>query len=104
MRTKGGTNGGGYDADKQGNHHMILGSFSNAAAAKAAAESLKGIHCQQAFPTENCVDWTKKAVQKLHDDGHIDAAHKNTFMTHYDTHAATVRATTNTEANKAGTK
>ena len=83
---------------------MILGSFSNAAAAKAAAESLKGIHCQQAFPTENCVDWTKKAVQKLHDDGHIDAAHKNTFMTHYDTHAATVRATTNTEANKAGTK
>jgi len=89
----------GYDKDRQGPHHMILGSFPNAPAAHAAAASIKGIHCTAQFPGENCVDWTKNAVTKLHNEGHISTANKNTFMAHYDTHAPTVRANTGTAAN-----
>jgi len=95
----------GYDAGRQtleGHQHMILGSnIKSAGDAKKVAESLKGLHCTNPFPGENCVDWTKQAVEKLHADGHIDTAHKDAFMTHYNTHAPTVRTTTGTAANKA---
>jgi len=94
----------GYDAGRQtlpGHEHMILGSnIKSAAEAKAVAESLKGIHCEHPFPGQNCVDWTKHAVEKLHTDGHIDTAHKNAFMDHYNTHAETVRTNTGTPGNK----
>jgi len=90
---------GGYDKSRQGQHHMILGSFPNAAAAHAAAESIKGVHCTAPFPGQNCVDWTKAAVTQLHNEGHIDATHKNAFMDHYNTHAGNVRTTTGTPAN-----
>jgi hypothetical protein len=85
---------------------MILGSFSSAKDAHAAAESIKGIHCTENFPGQNCVDWTKKAVQHLHDAGHVDAAHHAAFNAHYDAHAGNVRAATSTPANKkaAGSK
>jgi len=96
-----GGQGVGYDKSRQGNHHMVLGSFESASHAKAAMESLKGIHCKAAFPGENCVDWTKKAVDHLHANGHIDAAHHTQFTNHYNTHAANVRTTTGTAANKA---
>ena len=91
----------GYDKTRQGDHHMILGSFPNAAAAHAAAESIKGIHCNAPFPGQNCVDWTKAAVTKLHNEGHIDQANHNKFMDHYNEHAETVRANTGTAENKA---
>ena len=103
-RIHGGKNGGGYDASKQGKNHMILGSFKSAGHAKAAAESLKGIHCEHPFPAENCVDWTKKAVQKLHDDKHITTERKDAFMAHYNKHAETVRAKTGTADNKKHSK
>jgi hypothetical protein len=89
----------GYDKDRQGQHHMILGSFGNAAAAHAAAESIKGIHCSQPYPGQNCVDWTKNAVAKLHSEGHISNDKKAEFDAHYAKHAETVRAKTGTAAN-----
>ena len=99
--------GKGYDPAKQkqdGHHHMILGSFNSHGDAKKAAESLKGIKCTSTFPGQNCVDWTKHAVEKLHTDGHISADHKKAFMDHYNTHAETVRKTTSTAENKAAAK
>jgi len=102
IKTKGGKNKG-YETGRQnspGHSHMILGSFPNAAKAKEAADSLHGVHCHQTFPGENCVDWTKKAVEHLHTAGHIDATHKAAFMAHYDAHASTVRTNTNTKANR----
>jgi hypothetical protein len=101
-----GGKGKGYDTARQtpqGHEHMILGSnIKSAGDAKKIAESLKGLHCEHPFPGENCVDWTKKAVEKLHADGHIDTAHKDQFMEHYNTHEATVR--TNTGKADAGRK
>jgi hypothetical protein len=91
----------GYDKTRQGEHHMILGSFPNAASAHAAAESLKGIHCTEKYPGHNCVDWTKAAVAKLHEDKHIKDDKKAEFDAHYTQHAATVRAKTDTAANRA---
>ena len=99
-RQRGGA-GKGYDASRQGNHHMILGSFNNVGDVKKAAESIKHLKCHNQFPGENCVDWTKKAVEKLHADKHISDAHKDHFMTHYNTHQADVRKNTATAANKA---
>ena len=96
-----GGKGVGYDKSRQGPHHMILGSFDNAPAAKAAVDKLKGIHCTGTFPGQNCVDWTKMAVNKLHADGHISDDKKAEFMAHYDHHAPTVRGNTGTAANKA---
>jgi hypothetical protein len=93
----------GYDASRQtgtGRNHMVLGSFKTAGDAKKAAESLKGIKCTSSFPGQNCVDWTKHAVDKLHADGHISEAKKNEFTAHYNKHEATVRKTTGTAANK----
>jgi hypothetical protein len=78
---------------------MILGNLASAKDAHAAAESIKGIHLTNHFPGENCVDWTKKAVQHLHENGYIDAAHRDTFNAHYDTHQGNVRATTSTAGN-----
>ena len=103
---KGGPNRG-YDPAKQhedGHHHMILGSFNNHADAHRAAQSLTGLKCDGKFPGHNCVDWTKKAVEKLHADGHIDAAHKDHFMAHYNAHAENVRAKTNTHENRAAAR
>jgi len=89
----------GYDKTKQGDHHMILGSFPNAAAAHAAAESIKGIKCGGQFPAHNCVDWTKSAVAKLHEDKHIPDDKKAEFDAHYAEHAPGVRTKTGTPAN-----
>ena len=90
----------GYDKSRQGDHHMILGSFpSHADAKKAATEVSNNIHCEH--PSQNCVDWTEAAVRMLHRDGHINEEHKNAFMAHYDTHAATVRMNTDIAANQA---
>jgi len=109
MRTKGGNKAStpekdrGYDASRQGDHHMILGHFTSGAKAKEAAKSLKDIHCTEKFPGENCVDWTKQAVVKLHADGHISDEHKAAFLKHYEDHAGNVRTTTGTPANIAKT-
>jgi len=103
---KGGPNKG-YDPAKQhadGHHHMILGTFADHHAAKTAAESLKGIKCDGKFPGHNCVDWTKHAVDKLHADGHINAADHHAFTTHYNTHAETVRSNTNTHENRSAAR
>jgi len=91
----------GYDKTKQGPNHMILGSFENAAAAHAAAASIKGIHCEHPFPGQNCVDWTKNAVAKLHGEGHISNDKKAEFDAHYTQHAPGVRSTTDTPENRA---
>jgi len=99
--------GRGYDPAKQikdGHSHMILGSFNSHDDAKKAAKSIKGIKCDSKFPEQNCVDWTKKAVDKLHADGHINAADHQKFMTHYDAHAEKVRKATSTAENKAAAK
>jgi len=97
----------GYDPAKQhadGHHHMILGSFHNHDDAKKAAESLKGIKCDTKFPRQNCVDWTKHAVDKLHADGHINVANHQAFTNHYNEHAETVRKDTNTPENRAAAR
>jgi len=99
--------GKGYDPAKQhadGHSHMILGSFNSHGDAKKAAESLKGIKCDSKFPGQNCVDWTKHAVDKLHADGHINAADHQKFTNHYNTHAENVRKATSTTENKAAAK
>ena len=95
-----GGQGHGYDASRQGAHHHILGSFNSAGDAKAAAESLKGLKCKSHFPGENCVDWTKQAVQHLHANGHISKEKHDHFMAHYDAHQAAVRAKTDTAHNR----
>ena len=94
-----GGQGQGYDASRQGPHHMILGSVTGAANAKNLAQSLTGLKCQKKFPTENCVDWTKQAVDHLHASGHISAADHAKFTNHYNPHQATVRSNTATAAN-----
>jgi len=110
LETEHGVKGGpnkGYDPAKQhanGDHHMILGSFHTHDDARRAAESLKGIKCDGKFPGQNCVDWTKKAVDKLHTDGHISAAHHQAFTNHYNTHAEAVRAKTNTHDNRSAAR
>jgi len=94
---------GGFDHTRHigpTNHNVFLGNIADATKARKAAKSLKDIHCHQTFPSENCADWTKLAVDKLHADKHIDAAHKATFMAHYDLHKDAVRTTTGTRANK----
>jgi len=94
---------GGYDASKQtsspGSQHFVFGKFESAAHAEAAAKSIKGINCEHPFPHQNCVDFTKNAVEKLHKDGHINDDRKNEFMKHYNDHAETVRKNTGTAAN-----
>ena len=92
----------GYDPSRQGDHHHVLGSLPSAKDARAAAKSLKGIKCRNQFPDHNCVDWTKKAVDHLHAQGHIDATKHAEFMDHYNTHQANVRAATSTAENKHG--
>ena len=95
--------GHGYDPARQsdpGHHHMILGNFNNHDDAKKAAESLKGVSCTSKFPGQNCVDWTKHAVEKLHTEGHISEAHKDEFMAHYEKHAKNVREKTDTPKNR----
>jgi len=103
---KGGPNKG-YDPAKQthnGDHHMILGSFHSHDDAKKAAESLAHIKCDSKFPGQNCVDWTKHAVDKLHADGHINAADHQKFTAHYNEHAETVRKNTSTPENRAAAR
>ena len=90
----------GYDASRQGDHHLILGKFNNVGEAAKAAESLEGLKCTKHFPGENCVDWTKQAVQHLHANKHISKESHDQFMTIYDAHQADVRAKTNTADNK----
>jgi len=91
----------GYDKTRQGANHMILGSFPNAAAAHAAATKLEGVKCTATYPTHNCVDFTKNAVAQLHADKHISDDDKAKFDAHYAKHADTVRAKTDTPANRA---
>lgn len=90
----------GYNTSSQGAHHQILGSFNNAGDAKAAAESLKGIKCDNHFPDENCVDWTRQAVQHLHANGHISKEKHDQIIAYHDTHQAAVRAKTDTAHNR----
>ena len=49
----------------------ILGGFefNSAGEVKAAAESLKGLKCKNTYLHENCVDWTKQAVNHLREKG-----------------------------------
>jgi len=95
---------GGYDKSKQesskGSNHYIFGKFNNAEHAEQAAKSIAGINCEHPYPYQNCVDFAKKAVEKLHTDGFIDKDRKNEFMKHYNEHSETVRKNTGTTANK----
>jgi len=102
-KTMGGLLKGGYKPASQHNNgaeHHILGQFNSAKEAKAAARSLTHLRCTNGYPHENCVDWTRQAVNRLHQQGHIDAAHHDMFTNIYNNHEATVRANTDTHENR----
>jgi hypothetical protein len=92
----GGTHGGGYNPALQGPNHHILGQVNSERDARAIASSLRGIHCQNQYPAHNCVDWTKAAVDHLHQQGHIHPQTHAQFTQLYNQHQANVRANTNT--------
>jgi hypothetical protein len=98
-RKMGGVLKGGYNPANQnrnGAEHHILGTFNNAKQAKAAARSLRHLHCTNQYPHENCVDWTTQAVQRLHQQGHIGNAGYTHFANLYNYHQGAVRVNTNT--------
>jgi len=86
----------GLQKGKKGNHeHHILGKFhGNDNQAKILAESLKALQLTKEYPKENCVDWTKMAVNHLHAEQHItDEGHKLFTDIHDEHHEAVRKAT-----------
>ena len=96
-----GENGIGYDPALQGSHHLILGSL-KANDAKEAAKSLEDIKCTGMFPAQNCVDWTRIAVDHLHQQKHISDSNHAHFMDIYNTHQGEVRKRTDTAVTREG--
>jgi len=92
----GGAQGHGYNPAFQGPDHHILGQVNSERDARAVAASLRGIRCQNQYPNHNCVDWTRTAVNHLHNTGHITQQGHQQFTQIYDQHQANVRAMTNT--------
>jgi len=93
--------GPGYDPSKHDANHHILGDIKDRKTAKKLAKSLtKKFKCKQAFPDDNCVDWTKQAIDHLHDKKHISDEKHEHFTKLFNDHQAAVRDKTNTETNR----
>ena len=88
--------------------HHVIGEFKSHADAERAMKSLHTVKLDKPYPQENCVDWTKKAVDHMVANGHM-TSHSNGvagFNNIHDTNKDAVRQTTGTKANKkaAGSK
>jgi len=93
---------------KPTSQHHVIGEFKSHADAERAMESFHNVKLHQPYPKENCVDWTKKAVDHMVSNN-LMTSHSNGvqgFHNIHDTNKDTVRATTATKANKkeAGSK
>jgi len=92
--------GPGYDPAHHNEHHHILGSYKDHKSAKAAAHSLTQFKCQKQYPADNCVDWTKKAIDHLHAKKQIDDDKHKHFTEIFEANKDTVRKNTNTVDNR----
>lgn len=93
---------------KDTSHHHVIGEFKSHADAERAMASLHGVKLSKPYPQENCVDWTKKAVDHMVANGHM-TSHSNGvqgFNTIHNENKDTVRKNTGTKSNKkaAGSK
>lgn len=79
--------------------YLKLGSFRDRPSAKTAAQSLLKFKCKNPYPKDNCVDWTKPAVDHLHAQGPIEEEDHNHFTDLYNAHKEAVRKKTNITAN-----
>ena len=95
--------GPGYDPARHNEHHHILGDIRDGTQAKALAESLTQFKCEKQYPEHNCVDWTKKAIDHLHEKGVIEDDKHEHFTKLYEDNQATVREKTNTAPNRDNT-
>jgi len=93
---------------KDDSQHHVIGEFKSHADAERAMKSLHDVKLHEAYPQQNCVDWTKHAVDHMVEHGHM-TSHSNGVAGFNAIHAAnkdTVRTNTGTAANKkaAGSK
>jgi len=87
---------------KATSQHHVIGEFKSHADAERAMTSLQNIHLKDAYPKQNCVDWTKHAVDHMAANGHM-TSHSNGVAEFNKIHSANkdaVRAKTGTAANK----
>jgi len=92
--------GPGYDPGLHNEHHHILGDIKDRKTAKRIAKSLKIFKCEKPYPDHNCVDWTKQAIDHLHEKKVINDEKHQEFTNLYNDHQDAVRKKTDTDANR----